>query len=388
MTRAEAERQIILLSAGTAARRDANRGRLTALAAEVDPTSLAESLRARRLLPTLGPRIEEILGAAVDEDFRVRVQRAVEVARRQGAFLEMISDRLAAALTAAGVRSSPLKGPKLSEFLYGDPGRRLAGDIDLLIDPHQLTRAVEVVREFGYGPPQDHVDRHGLPLLHFALSHEKGELPPVELHWRVHWYERSFATDRLLPPSTDRSEDWRPAAVDEGAALFLFYARDGFVDLRLATDIGAWWDRSGGEVGPGGFGELLGCYLDLRHPLLAAAAVAERVVGVPAERTVGTPRRLRLRDRMAVRLANPNPHPDTRRSQIHADMGLVDGLLMPKGDFRSFFKRQVLLPREVLDDQDQKLGRSPRSRLSHGARILTRILFAGTRAVRSPESVL
>jgi hypothetical protein len=386
MTRTEAERQIILLSAGTIARRKANRERLVKLTAAVDPTFLAEALGARRLLPTLGPRIEEMLGDAVDKDFHLRVQRAVEVGRRQGAFLEMISDQLAAALTAEGIRSSPLKGPKLSEFLYGDPGRRLASDIDLLVDPLELDQAVEVVREFGYGPPQDHVDRHGLPLLHFALLHEKGELPPVELHWRVHWYEDRFAIDRLLPPNAGRSESWRPATADEGAALLLFYARDGFVDLRLATDIGAWWDRNAGEVDPRGFDEILERYSSLRHPLLAAAAVADRVVGVPVEHAFGKPQRLRLRNRLAVRLANPNPHPDTRRSQIHADMGLVDGLLMPRGGFRSFFKRQVLLPREVLDDQDQRLGRSPRSRLSHGARILARILFAGTRAVRSPES--
>jgi hypothetical protein len=88
----------------------------------------------------------------------------------------------------------------------------------------------------------------GLPLLHFVLVHERGELPPVELHWRVHWYERSFARERLLPPAVDPPGDWRPAPADELAALLLFYARDGFIDLRLASDLGAWWDVHGAEL--------------------------------------------------------------------------------------------------------------------------------------------
>ena len=48
------------------------------------------------------------------------------------------------------------------------------------------TEAVEVVRTLGYAVPTDHVEQGGLPLLHFVLAHERGELPPVELHWRVH----------------------------------------------------------------------------------------------------------------------------------------------------------------------------------------------------------
>ncbi len=50
----------------------------------------------------------------------------------------------------------------------------------------------------------------------------------MELHWRVHWYERSFAHERLLPPTPDDPpQNWRPAPADELAALLLFYAGMG-----------------------------------------------------------------------------------------------------------------------------------------------------------------
>ncbi len=210
-------------------------------------------------------------------------------------------------LADAGIRSVALKGPLLGESIYGDPGRRLSSDIDLLVPPEQLHTAVEVMRGLGYGAPADHVYDGGLPLLHFMLVHERGELPPVELHWRVHWYERSFARERLLPPAVDPLGGWRPAPADELAALLLFYARDGFVGLRLACDLGAWWDVYGAQLPPRPLDELLRAYPAFARVIPVAVQVAARVVGLPAARIVGEMPRLGLRGRMAVRLANPNP---------------------------------------------------------------------------------
>ncbi|MGH2937674.1 MAG: nucleotidyltransferase family protein [Solirubrobacterales bacterium] len=386
MNAGSAERGLILLAAGTAARRDAGRPRALALATVVDWEQLAVTLHRRRLLPTLGPRIEDLCGGRTDDKFSAHVERALAQTRRQGAFLQLISARITAALRDAGVRCAPLKGPGLSEALYGDPGRRLASDIDLLVAPEQLVAALTVVSGFGYGEPIDHVDEDGVPELHFAVSHRSEELPPVELHWRIHWYERRFAAERLLPPP-GADPAWRPAAIDELAALLLFYARDGFVDLRLATDIGAFWDVRGAETRSADFAALLSAYPPLRRPLLAAAVAAERVVGLPAADLLAATPSPDLRSRLAVRLANPNPSPRSRASQIHAAIGLVDGLLTPPGELRDFVRRQILLAPDHLDEQAQKLSRSPRSQFGHGARTLARIGFAGTRLARPSEAV-
>ncbi len=215
MASSQAERQLILLSAGTTARRRAMCEQAGRMIGEVDWPALAETLRARRLLPTLGPRILELAGDRADDELRVGGAagsgRGASPRRfpaaRISAHLAMLAD--------AEIRSTPLKGPLLGEAIYGDPGRRLSSDIDLLVSPEQLRAAVEVVRGLGYGAPTDHVYDRGLPLLHFVLVHERGELPPVELHWRMHWYERSFARERLLPPAVASMGDWRPAPADE-----------------------------------------------------------------------------------------------------------------------------------------------------------------------------
>jgi hypothetical protein len=382
----QAEHELILLCAGTAARRRMMSARAERLLSEIDWKRLGEILRARKLLSTLGPRVLELAGARSSEDFAAAVQEAIATGRRQGAFLQLISLRAIAMLGDAGIRSAALKGPLLGEFLYGDPGRRLSSDIDLLVAPEQLQPAVEVIRGLGYDAPEDYVDESGLPLLHFVLLHEREELPPVELHWRVHWYEQRFARERLLPGSVDSTGAWRPQPVDELAALLLFYARDGFVDLRIATDLGAWWDAFGTELQPAALGKLLGAYPALEHAVVAAARAAENTVGLPAAQILGDASKLGLRERMAARLANPNP--SSSRSQIYADIGLIDGLLTPRGGFGAFIRRQVLPPTEVLDQQARHASRvRARSQLTRGAGIVGRYGLTTARLLRAPEQL-
>jgi hypothetical protein len=386
MASSPAERQLILLSAGTTERRRQQQERAGRLVVDQDWPRLTETLRMRKLLPVLGPRILELAEGSGEGAFAEAVRESIEVGRRQGAFLQLISLRVTAMLAEAGIRSAPLKGPLLGEAIHGDPGRRLSTDIDLLVAPEQLQDAVEVVRGLGYGAPADHVYERGLPLLHYVLLHERGELPSVELHWRVHWYERSFAPERLLAPSVESAEGWQPARVDELAALLLFYARDGFVDLRLASDLSAWWDVYGAEVHSEMMDELLHAYPELVRVIATSVEVAAKTVGLPAGKIISDRHRLGLRGRIAVRLANPNP--DSSPAQIYADMGLIDGLLAPRGGFGGFVRRQVLPPSEVLDQHARFSERArQRSMLGRGAGVVARYGLTMTRLLRAPRSL-
>jgi len=57
---------------------------------------------------------------------------------------------LAAALEKAGIRAWTLKGPALSERLYGDGGIRQVADLDLLVEPASLARADALLARLGY----------------------------------------------------------------------------------------------------------------------------------------------------------------------------------------------------------------------------------------------
>jgi hypothetical protein len=357
-----------------------------ALAGDVDWSRLTTALRMRKLLALLGPRIVEMAGGAADENFVTAVEQAVENGRLRGAFLQLIALRVMDSLTDAGIRCSPLKGPMLGEAIHGDPGRRLSNDIDVLVAPDQLHTAVEVVRGLGYGAPSDYVDSNGLPRLHFAVAHEQGTLPPVELHWRVHWYEARFACERLLPPALDTPREWRPDPADELVSLLLFYARDGFIDLRLAADLGAWWDLRGSELPIGAVDELLDAYLPLSRAIHVGVKVAENVIGLPGAMVLEQATRLDLRSRTAVRLANPNPR--SSQAQLYADRGLIDGLLVPPGGFIAFVRRQVLPPSEVLNEHARNAPRQrARSPLGRGAGILGRYGLTMARLVHAPETL-
>lgn len=378
------ERQLVLISAGIATRRRAMSQQAARLASDLDWCRLERTLRARRLLTNLGPRIIELANGAASTDFRAAVEHGIEVARRQGAFLQLVCQQITDELAKAGIASAPLKGPAMGEAIYDDPGRRISYDIDLLVAPAHLDLAVQVVRGLGYDAPTDPVEHHGLPLLHYALIHSQAKLPPIELHWRIHWYDRVFAHERLLPPSAEQHERWRPTAADELAALLLFYARDGFVGLRLATDLSAWWDTRAPELKPGDFDHLLDLYPALAPALSAAISVAEKVIGLPADQVLHKRPALGVRGHIATRLADPNPR--ASEQQLHADMGLVDGLLMPPGNLGGFVKRQILLSDEAFSERARQVPDwKAKSALGHAWRVLARYILATMQIVRGPE---
>lgn len=388
IARLHTQRQLILLAAGTSERRRAMSARAHALAGEVDWDELAATLTARRLLPTLGPRIVELAGNRLHHGFATAVERSLEAGRRQAALLQLTSQRVADALSRAGIDSTPLKGPALGEAIYGDPGRRPSSDVDVLVPPSRLHEAARVVGRLGYLPPNDHLDGEGLPLLHLALVHARGELPPVELHWRVHWYERHFAEERLLrvgDVADDAPPSGRPAPIDELTSLLLFYARDGFLDLRLASDVGAWWDAFGKALAPSALAGVLDSYPALTRVLVASAHAAEKIVGLPAH-TLLAGRRPDLRGRIALRMTNPNPH-DRTHAQLHAEVGLIDGLLAPAGGVGAFARRQLLPPRAVLHERAHHLPQQTSSPAGHAMRVLGHYGPALTRVLRTPETL-
>jgi Uncharacterised nucleotidyltransferase len=377
------ELRLATLCAGTAETRAASRDAARELTETVDWGALAGALRERRLLALLGERILELAADRAPDRFADATQRAISEGQRQDAFLQLVSIQLMAALDTAGIPSLALKGALLGEAIYGSSGRRPSGDIDLLLASEHLRRAIEVAARHGYHDTHDCRSREGLPMLHFRLQHERFGVPPLELHWRVHWYDREFSRD-LLMRSGYNGQRWRRATpTDELTSLLLFYARDGFVDLRLACDLAAWWDALGDQVPAGALQEIASSYPGLERVLLAATTVADQVVGVPSNRLLGGHRALEPRVRLATRLANPDAR-GARQQQI-ADAWLVDWLLTPPGGRRECIRRQLQTPGNLghgeTPPQDTRVACVTRGvrLLRHYALALLRIAFSARR---------
>ena len=165
-------------------------------------------------------------------------------------------------------------------------------------------------------------------------------MPEVELHWRVHWYERLFAADMLARAVPGDDGLLRADPRDLAASLLLFYARDGFHGMRLAADIAAWSDRHRASLEAAFLAGHARRYPELAPALTAAAYAAERLTGVPALEWLGDAAATSRRVELAVRLADWRQ--DRDRDQMAANISLVGGLLGPRGSAPDFARRELV----------------------------------------------
>jgi len=128
------------------------------------------------------------------------------------------------ALAAAGVETCALKGPVLAERLYDPPSARHAMDVDLLVRPSELSRALAALSAAGYahegGVTAEYLMRYGH---HLAVS--RSETAPTELHFRAY---AGFGTE--VPADVVMARARRFDLGDAGSVLIMM-PEDEFVYL-------------------------------------------------------------------------------------------------------------------------------------------------------------
>lgn len=364
-----AERRLIQLLSGTAARREAAAGEVGALVGQVDVTALVALLKHLNLLVLIGGRLQA-LGLRDLAELERELDSYRATAHGWGVITEFTALDVLDRLRAAGIRAMPLKGSILARQLYGDVAARTSRDIDILVAPDDLAGAVSAVEDLGWRWRPDVARSGGLPLLHETLVH--ASLPRIELHWRVHWYERRFAADalaRAASPAAGAPLEMQP--VDGLIALMLFYARDGFTGLRFAADAAAWWDlKCAGSGGVAPAEVVAEHYPGLVAPVSVASHLLGQLVGIPSAPSTAVPFRWRL----AAGLASP--FVEDGRLQAEANAGLVDLLLAPPRAAGDALRRVM---RNVPGDGSQPAAHtSPpwRAATSHVLRVARRWLLA------------
>jgi hypothetical protein len=340
-----AEQELALLVAGTRERRAEAEGRLRELAGRADPERLAATLDDQRLLALGGDRLLAALPDALPERFREHVAEARRLSALRSVAVDSIAQSLQQTLDERGIANLPLKGTALARRLYGDLEHRASADVDVLVRGSDLNAALAAVLERGYLPPSDPLVADGLPELHYTCEPRHDWLPQVELHWRVHWYETGFSR-ALLDSATDDEGGRRPAPAYDLAALLLFFARDGFIGLRYAADVAAWWDAYGDALPDGGLRGVMADHPEVATALRAAAVVSERLGGPSAAAVLGGPADLSPEAARAVSAANWTGAGDQDRRA--ADRAFVDWTLRPPGSTGAFARRHLRPPPQVI----------------------------------------
>jgi hypothetical protein len=245
------------------------------LAAGMAEFAFAAVLADQRMLLLAGARLAAVAHDVLPPGFEARLAEAHPQARRGALLFAAAAGHLADALEAARIPAVELKGATLAADLHVDEALRAYTDIDLLDPAESLERATAIAGSLGWTA---RVDPSGpaLPPLHLALRHPQGALPEVELHW----YKPRFAAAALARSRVvDDMRSLEP--VDQLAAL-LFHVRDGFAGLRLAPDLGAWWDRHGDAATPAALERLGQAHPELEGAWRVTLTTVAPVVGLPA----------------------------------------------------------------------------------------------------------
>lgn len=352
--------------------RDAQR--VAGLLDVVDDGKLVEVAQRQRLGRLLAQRLAEQDLPGGPPTVVERLRDGMVQAQLRALALQGVAEMVLSALERGGVPVLPLKGALLSKRLYGDEAIRSSSDIDVLVAPDRIPEAVRICEAMGYRAVPG--SGEGPSGLHVALHHEENAFPVVEVHWRVHWYEETFAADMLERRITTPS-GFRASPADELACLLLFYQRDGFIGLRLASDIAAWWDHHCDELEDGAIEALATAYPELEPAWRASASVSERVVGLPAARLL-RPGRTGRRAGLAARLANWRAAgtPD----QLSADTTLIDGLCTPVKQLQAYARRALIIDaartREYYGLAEQSHALVRVFRVLHPFKVFARYLLA------------
>ncbi len=165
----------------------------------------------KRVRPLVYERLAEPAIAAHVPD--AVAKQAREAQRRMAAKLLDLHaecDAVSAALNAAGIRVIKLKGAFLGPVVYGSPSRREMIDLDLLVERHELARAVDVLLARGYAGVVPFSVEADAEFEHHVTRLKRSANQLVELHWALIPPGRSIAADpaplwhRARPISPDR----------------------------------------------------------------------------------------------------------------------------------------------------------------------------------------
>ncbi len=128
-------------------------------------------------------QIDQLLG---EETIKKYLPQKLHRLKQLGLFLQLTKD-----LRERDIWFMIIKGPLLSERLYGDPTFRVMRDFDLLVKPVDVGRAVQIFKAYGYEPdnfswPQsEKKQKIAASLTNQYLMRNREDNIVAELHWNL-----------------------------------------------------------------------------------------------------------------------------------------------------------------------------------------------------------
>ena len=199
-----------------------------------------------RVLPALyqALRGRTAVQAGIQSALRARYLRHCQRAMRLSAELAGILQHF----DARGIPVIAQKGPALAHLLYGDSAMREFGDLDLLVRPTDVSRAVGALIELGYEKNLELSSRQQKAYLRSGYEYVFGrgeERNLVELQWNLlpRFYAVDVNVDELFSRSREVEFDGRRARMlgleDQLLFLCVHAAKHQWAQLGMVRDIAA-----------------------------------------------------------------------------------------------------------------------------------------------------
>jgi hypothetical protein len=212
-------------------------------------TEAVDLAEAEGLVPLLGARLAageiDAPAGAEGEALNRELQERYRSAARVGVARSLGAEVLQRALERRKIPALLLKGAALVTLVYGDPGRRTMGDIDLLVPPERWEEALETAREAGaqvVEAPQRPVSLRHFHEVHLVLpGGGLGDLHRRLTPWPLFTPNLPGLFQRATSPSgateAGPSAALLPTPEDLLLSLVIHAAKDGFrLPLRAVVD--------------------------------------------------------------------------------------------------------------------------------------------------------
>jgi hypothetical protein len=190
----------------------------------------------------------ESLGAALGEQGADALRAAAHAYQRRALLFQQALRSLLQAAQQAEVWIMPIKGIMDAQDLYGDPGARSSGDMDVLVKPEQMEGACDTLRALGYAqigvfptlPPR--AKRWWLATQHAFEWKNPTSGVFLDLHWRMNELPMVSLDDSGWFQVTEPGSCWgvscrRLPPVERYVALLTHAERSLWFSLRWWADL-------------------------------------------------------------------------------------------------------------------------------------------------------
>jgi hypothetical protein len=208
------------------------------VASGVDWTVLLEAARLHGLGPLLWWTLSRAGPGAVPPEHAAHLQDQLHRNAAHGLLMQREAIRILTLFEDHGIRGIPYKGPVLASTVYGNVALRTYSDLDIVVRPRDVDRALALLLDDAYRVV--HSDDERARDEHHRFHHElrrDDDRVKVELHWS--FAPRSWRFLRDLEPVWSRLEPWDVG----GRALVDGLCPEDLLIVLCAHGARHWWLR-------------------------------------------------------------------------------------------------------------------------------------------------